>query len=109
MVTLGPFTRLGTVTSTRATAEYFAKINGQTGAPVTVKLPHRDPHDPTRVERISWETPGKPPVVMYEVYGGGHVVPNPNYQYPESLGRQTRDLDAPAAIWDFFSSLPPRE
>lgn len=109
MVTLGPFTKLGNVTSTRATAEYFAKIDGQTGQPVTTTLPHHDMRDPTSVQRISWGTPGKPPVVMYQVNLGGHVVPNPNYQYPEVLGRQTKDLDAPAAIWDFFSNLPPRK
>lgn len=108
MVTLGPFTKLGNVTSTRATAEYFARIDGQMGQPVTVKLPHKDGRDPTSVERISWEMPGKPPVVMYQVNNGGHVVPNPNYLYPEVLGRQTKDLDAPVAIWDFFSKLPPR-
>ena len=107
MVTLG-LTRLGTVTSTRATAEYFAKINGQTGAPVTVKLPHGDARDSTWVDRTSWQSPGKPPVVMYAIHDGGHVVPNPNFQYPESLGKQTKDLDAPAAIWEFFSKLPPR-
>jgi polyhydroxybutyrate depolymerase len=109
MVTLGPFTKLGTVISTRATAEYFARINGQMGAPVTVMLPHKDARDTTSVERLSWETPGKPPVVMYEIHDGGHVVPNPNYEYPAVLGRQTKDLDAPAAIWDFFSKLPPRQ
>ncbi|HEX5282285.1 MAG TPA: PHB depolymerase family esterase [Micropepsaceae bacterium] len=109
MVTLGPFTKLGNVTSTRATVEYFAKIDGQTGQPVTTMLPHHDPRDPTSVERVSWEAPGKPPVVMYQVNKGGHVVPNPNYEYPDILGRQTKDLDAPVAIWDFFSKLPPRQ
>jgi polyhydroxybutyrate depolymerase len=108
MVTLGPFAKLGTVTSTRATAEYFAKIDGQTSVPVTVKLPHQNPDDPTWVEQISWMVPGKLPVVMYAVHDGGHVVPNPNYTYPLVLGRQTRDLDAPAAIWEFFSKLPSR-
>ena len=33
----------------------------------------------------------------------------PNWlTYPLVLGRQTRDLDAPAAIWEFFSKLPRR-
>lgn len=107
MVTIGS-ARLGNVTSTRATAEYFARINGDTAAPVTVKLPHGDARDPTWVERTTWQAPGKPPVVMYAVHEGGHVVPNPDFQYPDGLGRQTKDLDAPAAIWDFFSKLPPR-
>lgn len=108
MVTLGPFTKLGTVTSTRATAEYFAKINGQTAVPITVKLPHQDQSDPTWVEQTSWQMPGKLPVVMVAIHEGGHVVPNPYYRYPTVLGRQTRDLDAPAAIWEFFAKLPPR-
>ena len=54
------------------------------------------------------ETGGKLPVIMYVIHDGGHVVPNPNYRYPEILGRQTRDLDAPAVIWEFFSRLPLR-
>jgi polyhydroxybutyrate depolymerase len=58
MVTLGS-TRLGTVTSTRATAEYFAKINGQTGAPVTVKLPHGDARDSTWVDQSEFSISGK--------------------------------------------------
>jgi polyhydroxybutyrate depolymerase len=96
------------VTSTRATAEYFARINGDTDPPVTVRLKHSEAGDPTWVERTTWQTPGKPPVVIYAIHEGGHVVPNPSYQYPEVLGRQTKDMDAPAAIWDFFSKLPPR-
>lgn len=106
-VTLG-FTSLGNVLSTRGTAEYFAKLNGQAGAPQTTRLPHKNASDPTWVERTSWTTPGKPPVVMYAIHGGGHVVPQPNFQYPASLGGQTGDLDAPAVIWDFFSKLPSR-
>jgi hypothetical protein len=27
--------------------------------------------------------------------------------FPVFLGRQTGDLDAPTAIWDFFAGLPP--
>jgi len=108
MVTLGPFTTLGTVISTRATAEYFAKIDGQTMPPQTVRLPHKNAADPTWVERTAWTMPGRPPVVMYAIHGGGHVVPQPNFQYPGILGRQTADLDAPAVIWEFFSKLSPR-
>jgi hypothetical protein len=30
------------------------------------------------------------------------VVPQPYWRYPRNVGAQTQDLDAPAAIWDFF-------
>jgi len=102
------FTSLGTVLSTRGTAEYFARLNGQEGPPKTVRLPHRNASDPTFVEQTSWTMPGKPPVVMVAIHGGGHVVPQRYFQYPGMLGRQTGDLDAPAAIWEFFSKLPSR-
>jgi len=48
-------------------------------------------------------------VILYTVLGGGHVVPNRYYRYPQNVGRMTDDLDAPAVIWDFFSKLPPRQ
>jgi polyhydroxybutyrate depolymerase len=97
---------LGTVLSSRETAQYFARLNGITKEPVTTRLPHRAPSDPTSVDQISWSEPGKPPVMLYAVNGGGHVVPNRVFDFG---GGQTRDLDAPVAIWDFFSKVPIRE
>lgn len=97
---------LGTVLSSRGTGEYFARLNGITAAPVTTRLPHRVPSDRTSVDQISWSEPGKPPVMLYAVNGGGHVVPQRFFDFG---GGQTRDLDAPVAIWDFFSKVPIRE
>ena len=74
--------------------------------PKTARLPHKNASDPTWVEETSWTAAGKPPVVMYAIHGGGHVVPQPNFQYPGILGRQTSDMDAPVLIWDFFAKLP---
>jgi polyhydroxybutyrate depolymerase len=71
-----------------------------------MRLPHRNDSDSTWVERVTWAAEGKPPVVLYTVHGGGHVVPQPYYRYSVVSGRQTQDLDAPAVIWDFFSKLP---
>ncbi len=98
----------GIVMSTEATVAWFARLNGITTPPETMRLPHRDDSDPTWVEKTTWSEEGKLPVVLYAIHGGGHVVPQPWYRYPNIVGRQTKDLDAPAAIWEFFSTLPRR-
>jgi polyhydroxybutyrate depolymerase len=95
------------VLSTEATAAYFAGLPGNTGSPEIIRLPHRDDSDATWVERATWTSPTNP-VILYAIHGGGHVVPQPYYRYPVNLGRQTKDLDAPTAIWEFFSGLPGR-
>jgi len=99
----------GPALSTQATMEYFAKLNGQDGQPQITRLPHVKESDPTWVERVAWTAPGKAPVILYTVHGGGHVVPQPHYRYPRVVGRMTEDLNAPEMIWEFFSKLPPRE
>ena len=99
---------LGPVYSSRETAEYWAKLNGIAGAPTVTHLPHTHASDPT-VDDMTWSAAGKSPVVLYAVNGGGHVVPQRALQDWGGLGRQTRDLDAPVAIWDFFSKLPARK
>jgi polyhydroxybutyrate depolymerase len=101
-------TSLGPVYSSQETGQYWAKLQGITGGPAVKRLPHANPSDPTYVDQMTWSAPGKPGIVLYAVHGGGHVVPT---RYPQnwgSLGRETRDLDAPVAIWDFFSKLPSR-
>lgn len=99
----------GPAMSTQETMAYFAKLNGQDGPPDVTRLPHLKESDPTSVERTAWTAPGKPPVVLYTIHGGGHVVPQPFYRYPRVVGRMTEDMNAPEIIWDFFSKLPPRE
>ena len=94
--------------STEATAQYWAKVNGQSGPPERTKLPHLKASDPTSVEIMSWTEEGKPPVLLYSIINGGHLVPTPYFHYPNIVGRQTEDMDAPVAIWDFFSKLPSR-
>jgi polyhydroxybutyrate depolymerase len=100
------FSTLGTVLSSRETGQYFARLNGITKAPVTTRLPHRVATDPTSVDQVSWSEPGKPPVMLYSVNGGGHVVPIRSARFGSGY---TQDLDAPVAIWDFFSKVPVRE
>ena len=99
-------TSQGRILSTDATVQYFVGLNGLSGPPAVERLPHQKPSDPTWVEKLTWSAPEKPPVVLYTVHGGGHVVPQPYYRYPSIVGVMTEDLDAPAAIWDFFSKVP---
>jgi polyhydroxybutyrate depolymerase len=98
----------GRTLSTDATVQYFVGLNGLSGPPTVERLPHQKPSDRTWVERLTWSAPEKPPVILYTVHGGGHVVPQPYYRYPSSVGAMTEDLDAPAVIWDFFSKVPAR-
>jgi polyhydroxybutyrate depolymerase len=102
----------GRTLSTDETVQYFAKINGLEGAPERSLLPHKG-RDNTSVERVAWTAPGKPTVVLYTIRGGGHNVPQPYYRFPRIVGPQTEDIDAPAAIWDFFmretSGLPAQQ
>ena len=98
----------GTVRSTRESADYFAKLNGQVNPPKTIRLPHQDASDPTSVDRTVWNDAGKPEVVLITINEGGHVVPQSKYiPSQSSYGRTTRDLDGPAEIWDFFSRQQP--
>ena len=60
------------------------------------------------VDLEAWTAPEKPSVLLYTINGGGHVVPQPYFRFPSQLGLQTQDLDAPSAIWEFFSKLPSR-
>ena len=98
----------GPVMSTIGTAEYFAKLNGHAESPERAVLPHINPKDTTSVERFAWTAPGKPPVVLYSIIGGGHLVPQKYFRYPSIVGRQTEDMDAPEIIWEFFAGLPGR-
>ena len=95
----------GRMLSTDATVQYFATLNGLSAPADIARLAHVNPSDRTWVERVSWTAPGKAPVVLYTIHGGGHVVPQPYYRYPQIVGAQTGDLDAPAVIWEFFSKL----
>jgi polyhydroxybutyrate depolymerase len=93
--------KFGAVRSLQASAEYFAKLNGQTNSPKTTRLPHPNPSDPTFVDRTIWNDAGKPEVVLITIDGGGHVVPQSKYAWPSDYGRVTKDLEGPVEIWDF--------
>jgi hypothetical protein len=53
------FRKKGTLVSAPATAEAFARRNGIVARPNEEILPHRDPRDPTSVQRLTWWKQGK--------------------------------------------------
>lgn len=77
----------GTTLSADATARYFAQRNGIATAPVVSDVPApTDGRRGPRTEQSTWSAPGRPPVVLYTVHGGGHTVPGP-VAAPAVLGR----------------------
>ncbi|MEK7722769.1 MAG: alpha/beta fold hydrolase [Acidobacteriota bacterium] len=99
------FRSLGTVLSSNQTAEYFAQINEQTEKPTISQLPLQEQSDTTSVQKTSYQSPNKSEVVLYTIEGGGHVVPQPTYENSRMLGKTTKSLNAPAEIWNFFSTI----
>jgi len=43
--------------------------------------------------------------MLYTINNGGHVVPQPFWHFPRSVGAQTQDIDATEVIWEFFSKI----
>ena len=91
----------GRVISSEESAAYFARLNGLDEDPREEDWPVRV-DDGTRIRLRDWAAPGKPPVELLTVVGGGHVVPQAEFRFPAILGRQSANLDAPLAVWDFF-------
>jgi polyhydroxybutyrate depolymerase len=100
-VTLFGFGDRGEVQSSRASADYFARLNGAHLAQ-TVELAPGQAADRTRVVKQTWTSGRQPRVVLYSVRGGGHVIPHPHGRSARLLGRKTTALDAPKAACEFF-------
>lgn len=94
--------RVGTVMPVVAGAQMLAQRDGVQAAETTIDLPHRHADDPTHVREMRWSRAGKPYVVLYEIIGGGHVVPQPAYRYPRLFGPTSQDIDGPAMAVAFF-------
>ncbi|WP_431877432.1 alpha/beta hydrolase family esterase [Amycolatopsis sacchari] len=84
--------------SAPGTARYYAERNGITAAPKT--------SGDGPVVRTDYREDGKPPVTLYTVEGGGHVIPGP-VKMARVLGRATRDLVAADAVAEFFGIPQP--
>ena len=92
----------GTVLSAPGTAAHFAGRNGITVAPRTTREPGpAGEAGRTWVERTDHEEPGRPPVRLLTVHGGGHSVPGPR-RAPRVMGRTERRLSTAASAAAFL-------
>ena len=92
----------GTEMSAMAGAEALARRDRIRTPDTRTILPHRDADDPTRVEKLTWWRDGKPYIVLFDILGGGHVVPQREYRFPRLFGRTSHDIDGPKQAIDFF-------
>ena len=91
--------RRGIVRSSRASAQYFADLNGMTGAPRSTET---QVADSVRVEDVSWRNSAGIEVELVAIHGGGHGIPQPYWRGPRLLGPSPREPNGPALIWRFF-------
>jgi len=95
----------GQVLSAVRSAEFWARVNGCNGPPESAP-PSDSVTDGTRLRRQRWDgCPGGHDVVLYSIEGGGHTWPGgPPVGW--RVGRVSREVNATAAIWDFFAAHP---
>lgn len=100
----------GEVLSVAQTAALWAQHNGcgARGAPQPLTSIAR--LDPTRIVGMQYSgCPSTGRVSVLEVVNGGHAWPGgPQFARPRVIGYASRQIDASAAISDFFLSLPAR-
>jgi polyhydroxybutyrate depolymerase len=97
----------GEVLSSEATARYWADLAGYTEGGEHRVWPRSDPNDATSVESTDWSAPGRVPISLVGIMGGGHTIPNPLFNLPRMLGPTSHQLDGPEVIWQFFSDAVP--
>lgn len=101
--------RRGAILSTAATLAFWAQQAGCAGEPQTRALPDRDPGDGSVAVSIEHAGCVGAQARLLRIEGGGHTWPGGGQYLPSALiGRVNRDIDASAAIVDFFFGLAPR-
>lgn len=103
VVEIGGDASRGMVLSTTATGGYWADSAGFEGEGQTLQWPDQNASDGTTVETVRWLEPGKEPVEVISILGGGHTWPNPEFRLPRILGRTSHEFDAADVIWAFFA------
>lgn len=81
----------GSTLSAGGTARYFARRNGIGASPAATAVRPGPDARGTRVERVGYREPGRSPVTLFVVHGGGHTVPGPKAG-PAIVGRTTGDI-----------------
>jgi polyhydroxybutyrate depolymerase len=98
----------GAVQSSRASADYWAKLAGYADAGERVNRPETDVEDGTAIEILEWAETNKMPVTLISIVGGGHTFPNPVYSAPRILGATSHEADAAELVWAFFERIVQR-
>lgn len=106
-VTLFGFKKIGTVISAQASAENLAKRNGITTKPLIEKAQNLKENDLKKdnwiyAEHQTWTKAGQALVELYTIYGGGHVIPQPNFRFPRLMGKTSKSFDVPKQAVSFF-------
>jgi polyhydroxybutyrate depolymerase len=95
--------RRGSVLSAEETMEFWARVDGCSLTAATELQPDLAPGDGTRVRRSEYPGCAKGrELVLYTIEGGGHTWPGGPSVARLVVGRVSRDIDATAAIWEFF-------
>ncbi len=99
----------GSVLSTQASVDLWAKLAGAASTPNTRPMPDLSADDNSRVFRDTYTTrSGRPAVMLYRIEGGGHTEPSRKERYPRWLthwlGQQNADIEMADEVWTFFRS-----
>ena len=90
------------VAPVEAVARDWAAGNGITGEPAVEHLPEAAGDPP--VTLLTWSAPGRPPVVLYRIEGGGHGWPGgPQFLPARLVGPIPRYLDASGILLDLVT------
>jgi polyhydroxybutyrate depolymerase len=96
----------GVALSAPATAEYFARRNGITATPTVAQLPASPAaRQRPRMEETTYRDPGRPPVTLYTIHGGGHTIPAAK-PAPALLGRTGADRRIDDILEDVLDAQP---
>ncbi len=87
--------------SARETAHYYAQRNHIDSKPTTSTLEHEGKNS-LKVTVEEYNEPGKYPVKLVLIDGGGHVVSNPYKKAAFLLGKTATQVNSAELLWDFF-------
>ncbi len=88
--------------SARETAHYYAQRNHIDSNPTFSTLKHEGKNVP-KVMFEEYNEPGKYPVKLVSIDGGGHVVPNPYKKAAIMLGKTATHVNSAELLWNFFN------
>lgn len=99
---VGLLNKRGSVLSVPASIRFWVNRNGCATEPVETRLPQKDPRQGISTARDVYAAGrDQAEVIAYRVEGGGHTWPGGS-ERTARFGKQSRDIDASEAIWEFF-------